>query len=109
MVTVMNEYVQKITLFADDVTKGILDLALSEQAIITKHTIIMKSNKYIVDIVLDRFTIEDAIKVMNYFMEHTRFHYSAYFIRFNEGNRVRYRYATCKEDRSGFYCDVIIS
>lgn len=109
MLTIMNQYIDQITLLSDDVTKGILSSALSDQPVIIKHNILIKSNRYIVDIKLGDFTIENAIQVMNQFMERTRFHYSAYFIRFNEGNRVRYRYATCREDKNGFYCDVVIS
>lgn len=108
MVTVMNEYINHINLLADDVTKGILNSALSEQEQVDRYNVLIKATKYIVDITLKQFTIEDAVKVMNYFMEYTRFHYSAYYIRYNEGNSVRYRYATCKEDRNGFYCDVVI-
>ena len=57
---------------------------------------------------LEQYNVEDAIDVMNYFMEHSRYHYSSYYVRFNEGNMVRYRYASCKENREGFYCDVVI-
>ncbi|MGN0155571.1 MAG: hypothetical protein ACI4A3_14050 [Lachnospiraceae bacterium] len=109
MVSVMNEYVSKIQLTADDVTKSILHAALLEQQAIAKDSILIKANKYIVDIRLKEFSVDLAVDVMNHFMECTRYHYSAYFIRFNEGNMVRYRYASCKENREGFYCDVIIS
>lgn len=109
MVSIMNEYIAKINLLSDDVTKSIFNAALLDQENVAKSSILIKSNRYIVDIKLDNFSIEQAIKVMNCFMERTRYHYSAYFIRFNEGNLVRYRYASCKENREGFYCDVIIS
>ena len=109
MVSVMNEYVSKIQLSADDVTKGILHAALQDIDNIAKLNILVKSNRYIVDIKLKEYSVENAVVVMNILMERTRFHYSAYFIRFNEGNMVRYRYATCKENREGFYCDVIIA
>ncbi len=109
MVSIMNEYIAKINLLSDDVTKSIFHAALMNQENVAKSSILIKSNRYIVDIKLDSFSIEQAIKVMNCFMERTRYHYSAYFIRFNEGNLVRYRYASCKENREGFYCDVIIS
>lgn len=109
MVSVMNEYVSKIKLLADDVTKSILGAVLIEQPNIDKSSIIIKSNRYIVDIKLKEYSVEQAVRIMNHFMEGTRYHYSAYFIRFNEGNMLRYRYATCKENREGFYCDVIIS
>lgn len=109
MVSIMNEYVAKLNLLSDDVTKSIFQVALLDQTNVVKNSILIKSNHYIVDIKLEVFSVEEAIKIMNCFMERTRYHYSAYFIRFNEGNLVRYRYASCKENREGFYCDVVIS
>lgn len=109
MVNVMNDYVSKIRLVSDDITKAIFDAALKNQDCILKHTILIKSNRYIVDIHLKKFSVEQAVHVMNYFMENSRYHYSAYYVRFNEGNLVRYRYASCKETKDGFYCDVVIS
>lgn len=109
MVSIMNDYVAKMKLLSDDVTKSILNVSLSDQSNIEKSNVLIKSNRYIVDIRLKDFSVENAVAVMNSFMERTRYHYSAYFIRFNEGNLVRYRYATCKENREGFYCDVVIS
>lgn len=109
MVSIMNEYIANIKLLSDDVTKGIFAGALADQPNVLKNSILIKSNRYIVDIKLQEFTIEQAIAIMNCFMERTRYHYSAYFIRFNEGDLVRYRYASCREDKAGFYCDVVIS
>lgn len=109
MVSVMNDYVAKLKLLSDDVTKSILKVALDGQLNIESSNVMIKSNRYIVDIKLNDFSVENAVMVMNHFMEGTRYHYSAYFIRFNEGNLVRYRYATCKENKEGFYCDVVIS
>ena len=109
MVSVMNDYVAKIKLLSDDVTKSILKVALDGQLNVESNNVLIKSNRYIVDIKLKDFSIENAVMVMNLFMEKTRYHYSAYFIRFNEGTLVRYRYATCKENKEGFYCDVVIS
>lgn len=108
MVSIMNDYITKIKLLSDDVTKSILNVSLTEQCDIEKSNVLIKSNRYIVDIQLKEFSVENAVTVMNFFMEKTRYHYSAYYIRFNEGSLVRYRYATCKENREGFYCDVVI-
>lgn len=108
MISVMNEYISNIHMLVDDVTKSILNAALMEQSNIEKKSIIIKSNRYIVDIKLKNYSMENAISIMNHFMEQTRFHYSAYYIRFNEGNMIRYRYASCRENKDGFYCDVVI-
>lgn len=109
MISVMNDYILKITLKTDDVTKSIFENAFSDIADIKSFNVMCKSNRYIVDVKLDEFDVEKSIQIMNCFMESTRFHYSAYFLRFNEGNLVRYRFASCKENREGFYCDVVIS
>lgn len=109
MVSVMNEYVTNMNLVSDDITKSILHTALSDDNNVVKNSVLIKANKYLVDIKLKEFSVEQAIEVMNCFMERTRYHYSAFFVRFNEGDRVRYRYASCKEDREGFYCDIVIS
>lgn len=109
MVSIMNEYIAKLHLQSDDITKGILNAALLNESGIASINIIVKSNKYIVDIKLQAFTVDNAIQIMNHFMERTRYHYSAYYIRFNEGKLLRYRYASCQENHEGFYCDVVIS
>lgn len=108
MVSIMNDYVAKIQLRSDDMTKNLLKAALLEQSNIKEKNIMIKGKRYIVDIRLDEYSVDAATAVMNHFMESTRYHYSAYFVRFNEGNMVRYRYASCKENREGFYCDVMI-
>ena len=109
MVSVMNDYVSKIKASADVMTQGIFQTALNENKNIDKSTITVRNNHFVVDIHLKDFSVEKAVDTVNEFMEKTRFHYSAFFIRFNEGSRVRYRYASCKENNEGFYCDVIIS
>jgi len=108
MVSIMNDYITKIHMLSDDMTKNLLYAALMEQSNIEEKSIIIKGKRYIVDIKLASYSVEEAIAVMNHFMEKTRYHYSAYFVRFNEGNMVRYRYASCKENKEGFYCDVVI-
>ncbi len=108
MVSIMNEYLGKIHLQSNDLTKNILNVAINEESNIEKKSIVIKGNRFIVDIKLSDFSIETATHIMNQFMEQSRYHYSAFFLRFNEGNMVRYRYASCKENRDGFYCDVMI-
>ncbi len=109
MVAMMNEYIANINLVCDDITRGILHAALADYEDIIKNSVLIRGNHYLVDIKLANFSVESAVEVMGSFMERTRYPYSAFFVRFNEGNRVRYRYATCKENREGFYCDLVIS
>lgn len=109
MVSIMNNYVSEINLSADVMTQGILNTALTEYSEINNSSVLIKSNRFIVDIHLHKFSIEDAAIIANDFMKKTGYHYSSFYIRFNEGNRVRYRYASCKENKEGFYCDIVIS
>ena len=109
MVTILNQYVAKLKLLSDDLTKNILQAALQNHENIKSSNVLIKSQRYIVDIKLTNFSVENATAIMNHFMEQTRFHYSALYVRFNEGNLIRYRYASSKENGEGFYCDVIIS
>lgn len=109
MVSIMNDYVNKIHLITDDVSKAILNAALNNNDTIKSYNILVKANRYIVNIKLHAYSMESAVAVMNEFMENSRYHYSAFFLRYNEGELIRYRYASCKENRDGFYCDVIIN
>lgn len=109
MVSILNQYVSNIELIYDDITKNIILAALKDNSDVDTATVLIKNNKFIVDIHLKEFTIEHATSTMNRFMDRTRFPYSAFFIRYNEGNQVRYRYATCKENKQGFYCDVVFN
>lgn len=109
MITFMNQYISKITLMSDDLTKNLLIAALKNNEIITSISVIVRNHKFIVDIKLKNFSVENVTTAMNIFMERTRYPYSSLYVRLNEGNRIRYRYASCKEDKEGFYCDVVIS
>lgn len=109
MVSILNQYVSNIELIYDDITKNIILAALKDNSDVDTVTVLIKNNKFIVDIHLKEFTIEHVTSTMNRLMDRTRFPYSAFFIRYNERNQVRYRYATCKENKQGFYCDVVFN
>ncbi len=109
MITYMNQYVDKIHLISDDITKNLFIAALRMDEAVEEFNVIIRNAKFIVDIKLKHYSIQQVTKTMNQFMEATRYPYSAFYLRFNEGSQIRYRYASCKEDKSGFYCDVIIS
>lgn len=104
----MNQYINQIHLICDDITKHILQSSIANEDNLEKLSIIVNANKFLVDIQLRSFDVEKASQIMNTFVNKTHYSYSAYYTRFNEGNQVRYRYATCKENREGFYCDIII-
>lgn len=109
MVTIMNQYVSNMNLIYDDITKSILCAALKDNEFVQSENVMIRNNKFIVDVKLYSFSPENVTMVMNYFMNATRFPYSAIFLRYNEGTQIRYRYATCQENKQGYYCDVVFN
>ena len=109
MITLMNQYVSQIKLISDDITKNLLIAALQNNQNVDHISVIVRNFKFVVDIKLIDYSIENVTNTVNEFMVQTRYPYSAYYLRFNEGNQIRYRYASCKENKDGFYCDIVIS
>lgn len=109
MITFMNQYVAKINLISDDLTKNLLIAALKMNDNVSDYSVIVRNHKFIVDIKLNIYTVEYVTKVMDGFVSETHYPYSSFYLRFNEGKQIRYRYASCKEDKEGFYCDIVFS
>lgn len=109
MITLMNQYLSNIILNSDDMMTNLLKAAVINCDLVQMINVTVRNNKYIVDIKLKDFSVENVTSTMNIFMEQTRYPYSSYYVRFNEGKQVRYRYGSCKEDKQGFYCDVVFS
>ncbi|MGN0436452.1 MAG: hypothetical protein ACI4D8_07480 [Wujia sp.] len=109
MFKVINEYMNKINLQVNDRIYRMLGDYLSQEVSIAKYTITVNFMRYNIDIRLKNYSVEEATKVFNRFNESVSYPYSSLHIRFNEGKCVRYRYVTCKEDRNGFYCDILLS
>ena len=72
-------------------------------------TVNVSFNKYIVDIRLKDYSIENADKYFRYLISAISYPYSHISIRYNENTRVKYRFATCKEDKTGIYMDIVYS
>lgn len=109
MVTFMNQYISSIRLQSDDITKNILHNALMGNDNVQSISTIIRNSKFIVDIKLKDFSVDNAITLMNLYICNTSFPYSSLYLRFNEGNQIRYRYASCKENKEGFCCDIVFS
>lgn len=109
MFSIMNSYVNNIKLQTDDVMKAVFNASLINIDAIDKFTIHIKSNRYVIDIHMKSFSIEGSSSIMNAIRLNCSYHYSSYYVRYNEGNLVRYRFASCKENKEGFYCDIVIS
>ena len=96
MITFMNQYVAKINLISDDLLKNLLIAALRSKDNISDFSVIIRNRKFSVEIKLTTYSIEAVTKAMNAYIEETSYPYSAFYLRLNEGNQVRYRYASCK-------------
>lgn len=109
MFKVINEYMNKINLQVSDVIyKRLVDFLSHEEGIV-KYTITVNFMRYNIDIRLENYSVEETTRIFNRFNESISYPYSSLHVRFNEGKCVRYRYITCKEDRNGFYCDILLS
>ena len=108
MYRVIDEYMAKVHLTDDAETRERLDNFLRNAEELTKYSLTVHYEKYSVDMQLPRFSVEEAGKLFRKFMTWVSYDYSAFFIRFVEENCVRYRYLTCKPDKTAIYCDIII-
>lgn len=109
MFRVINEYLGKVNLQANDEIYKMISDCLDDCKDIKNHTVTVNFQRYMVDIKLKKYSVEEAVKVFNYFNNKISYDYSSMHVRFNEGKCVRYRYITSKEDKNAFYCDIIIS
>lgn len=109
MFRVINEYLSKVNLQADDSIYNRITSFLADKKDIAKYTVTVNFKRYVVDIRLKKFSIDIAKDVFDSFNENVSYSYSSMHVRFNEGKCVRYRYITSKEDKNAFYCDIIIS
>ncbi|MBR1507372.1 MAG: hypothetical protein IJ619_05170 [Eubacterium sp.] len=109
MFRVINDYLSKVQLSVDNDTYNRMDRYLKDNKKIKKHSINVSFNNYIVDITLSKFSVEEASKEFKNFSEFMTYDYSSMFVRYNEGDRVRYRFVTCREDKKAIYMDVIFS
>lgn len=109
MYRVINKYIENTHLrTGEDVYNRLTD-CLKNVSDIKQYTVSLHSNHYVVNITLERFSVEHTTAVFNMFNTKVSYPYSSLYMRFNEGKCVRYRYVTSKENKDGFYCDIIFS
>lgn len=109
MFRVMNEYLSKVGLVTDDKLYERMNRFLSDLEETEKVCININYNKYIVDIKLKTFSVEEADRCFRAFLSAVAYPYSAMWVRYNEGKMVRYRFITSKEDKTAIYMDIIYS
>lgn len=109
MYKVINEYLGKVNLQANDEIYHRIKNYVEDIDEVRACTITVNFKRYIVDIRLDKFNVETAKLVFDKFNQGISYSYSSMYVRFNEGSCVRYRYMTSKENKEAFYCDIVIS
>lgn len=109
MYKVINEYLGKVNLQANDTIYNKINDWSKDIKEIQSCTVTVNFKRYIVDIRLKKFSIDEVKKVFDKFNECISYPYSSMYVRFNEGKCVRYRYMTSKENKDAFYCDIVIS
>ena len=109
MYRVMNEYLAKVKIAIDERFSQKLDLFLADRTDVVKYCINVNYNKYVADVHLKNFSIEEADRLFCLIQAAVAYPYSHMSLRYNEGEIVRYRFVTCNEEKKGVYMDLILS
>ena len=109
MFRVFNEYLKYIQLSTAPEIECAFNHYLADCKGIKSSCVTIHYNRCVVDIKLNKFGLEQAEKHFQKMTTAVGYPYSQMFVRFNEGNVIRYRYASCKENKVGFFCDVVYS
>ena len=108
MFRVINEYLAKLNIVTDQDIYNAMNDFLEKTKVVDYFSININFNRYIVDIRMKKYSVDRADELFRKFVSATAYPYSHITVRYNEEERVRYRYSTCKEDKTGIYMDVII-
>ena len=109
MFTVLNEYLSRMNILTDDKIYNKINECITKTEGISKVCINVNLNRYLVDIKLSEYSVENADVYFKKFIKSVAYPYSLFYLRYNEGKLVRYKFATCREDKTGFYCELIYS
>lgn len=109
MFRVFNEYLKYLQLSVSPEIECAFNHFLADSKGLKNYCVTIHYNRFVVDIRLNKFGTEQAQKHFQKMMDAVGYPYSQMYVRFNEGNVIRYRYASCMETKMGFYCDVVYS
>ena len=109
MFRAVNDYMAKLNIVTDDAVVEKVQSFLDKSSKVETSAVNVNYNRYIVDIRMKKYSVSAADSLFRKFIEATAYPYSHISVRYNEENRVRYRYVTCQENKTGVYMDVIIS
>ncbi len=109
MFRIVNDYLSKLNIVTDPDIYDALKKFLDKSKSVSNYSINENFNRYIVDIKLSKYTVILADVFYRKLEAAIAYPYSHISVRYNEENRVRYRFASCQEDKTGVYMDIIIS
>lgn len=109
MFRIFNDYIKSIQLSTTPEIECAFNHYLADCKGIQSYCVTIHYNRLVVDIKLNKFSIEQAQKQFIKLSDAVSYPYSQMHVRFNEGSVIRYRYASCQENKVGFYCDVVFS
>ncbi len=109
MFRIMNNYMREMKLIVNSDIESNMRKFLEKNKTVENYCITVNFNRYIVDIKLAKYSVDSAEEHFNDFIKTVKYPYSDMSVRYNEGKLVRYRYASCKENKEGFYCDIVYS
>lgn len=107
MYKIINEYMSKINMLANDEIYERITACLKEKESVSDFSLSVSYNHYVLDVRIKDYSVPRASGIFCEIQDDIAYPYSAIYIRFNEGQCVRYRFLTCKENKDGFYCDMI--
>ena len=105
----INEYLTKVRLQADKDIEQNINKLLSSCDLVKSYNISFNFNRYVIDIRLNDYSLTNVEECFKIFNSEISYSYSSLYVRFNEGKCVRYRFVTSKDNKEGFYCDIIFS
>ena len=108
MFRAVNDYLAKLNIRTDDDIRSTMEKFLVRQKSVKDFSINVNYNRYVVDITLNNFSVKRADTFYRKFEAAVTYPYSHISVRYNEDSRVRYRFATCRENKDGVYMDIII-
>jgi hypothetical protein len=106
---VFNEYLSKVNVTTDEKLKEKMEGFFKDENKISKATINLNYNKYVIDIIMDEFTVECADVCFRKLICAVAYPYSSLWTRYNEGNHVCYRFLTSKENKNAVYMTIMFS
>ncbi|MCR5543042.1 MAG: hypothetical protein K6F55_02760 [Eubacterium sp.] len=109
MFRAINEYLAKINVVTDQSMYEAMSSFLEKTKLVDNFSINVNYNRYIVDIKMKKYSVSAADKLYRKFISAIAYSYSQISVRYNEESRVRYRFASCKENKTGVYMDIIIA